>query len=515
MRHALIILSASSALSALLACSGEAVGQSIADLWNRNCISCHAEDGRGGGAGTPSLLDEQHRHWLRTSESDRAFFGAIKSGHEGTAMPGFGEAFKDKQIYGLVVHIRELQERARKREVKAPRPDAKGVVTTQHAAYRVATVIDSGVDVPWGIGFVPAKTAWAPEGGVLVATRPGPIVLARPGQKPATIQNTPRVFANAQGGMMDIVLHPAFADNGWIYITYSEPGPERNRGLTVLARGRIAQQGDTLTWTDQQVLWKARPEHYITGGLHFGSRIAFDPAGPVADGPDKGKIRTFFCMGERGRGELAQDLARPNGKIFRINDDGSIPADNPFVGPEHEAKGVYSAIWSYGHRNPQGLVFDTQGNLWATEHGPRGGDELNLVQKGRNYGWPLVAFSINYAGTSYRTPWPDIESVEDKNIVQPTMVWTPSIAVCGLAVVTGTPFESWSGDLLAGGLAGQVVERLRIRDGKVVEREEIIRGQGRVRDVKVGPDGLVYVAFNDPDKVVRLEPAGGSPGAAR
>lgn len=490
------------ALLALPAFAAPAHAQSIANLWSTNCVSCHAEDGRGGGAGTPSLLDEQHRHWLRTAESDRAFFDAIKTGHEGTAMPGFKDTLSDKQIYGLVVHIRELQERARKRSVKPPRADEGGVVATQHAGYRIEEVLSDGLDVPWGVGFLPE--------GVLITNRPGSMVLVRAGKKPVTVQGMPKVYANGQGGLMDVIAHPDYASNGWIYISYSAAHPEapRGSGMTHIVRGKLKIDGDSAAWTDQQVLWHPRPEQFNNGGLHFGNRIVFDPSGPVADGPDKGKRRMFFCLGERGRGDMAQDLARPNGKIYRLNDDGSVPADNPFVSDDDKSKGIYPAIWSYGHRNPQGLVFDLSGNLWDTEHGPRGGDELNLILKGRNYGWPIVAFSMNYNGSAYATPWPELQQAQDKNIAMPTLVWTPSIAACGLACVSGDAFPQWRGDLLAGGLAGQVVERIRVKDGAVTEREEIIRGTGRVRDVKTAPDGTIYVALNDPDKVIRLVPAG-------
>ncbi len=478
--------------------------QSIATLWTNNCISCHGEDGRGGGAGTQSLLDEQHRDWLRTAESDRKFFKAIREGHEGTAMPGFKETLSDKQTYGLVVHIRELQERARKRSVKAPRPDSAGVVTTQHHAYRVEDVETKGLDVPWGIGFIPQ--------GTLITNRPGTMVLVRQGKPTISITGLPKVYENGQGGLMDVIAHPEYASNGWVYISYSASNPDapKGSGMTHIVRGKLKFEAETIAWTDQQILWAPKPEHFQNGGVHFGNRIVFDPAGVVTEGPDKGKRRIFFGLGERGRAELAQDMGRPNGKIYRLNDDGTLPEGNPFASGEAAARTPYPAIWSLGHRNPQGLVFDLKGNLWDTEHGPRGGDELNLILKGRNYGWPVVAFSINYNGSTLETPWPELEGAQDKDIAQPTLVWTPSIAACGLACVTGNAFPNWSGDLLAGGLAGQVVERLRIKDGVVTEREEIVRGTGRVRDVKTAPDGTIYIALNDPDKVVRLIPAGES-----
>ena len=217
----------------------------------------------------------------------------------------------------------------------------------------------------------------------------------------------------------------------------------------------------------------------------------------------------YFCIGERGSGAHAQDLARPNGKVHRLFDDGQVPDDNPFVGNPDAVK----SIWSYGHRNPQGLVFDLDGKLWDTEHGPRGGDELNLIQKGGNYGWPIVAFSIDYSGQALTTPWTadgKAPPPDGATIVMPVDRWLPSIGACGLDVVRGDSFPAWKGDLVAGGLSGANVDRIRIKDGKSVEREELIHGMGRVRDVVTAPDGTIYVVLNDPDHVIRMVPAAAS-----
>jgi glucose/arabinose dehydrogenase len=195
---------------------------------------------------------------------------------------------------------------------------------------------------------------------------------------------------------------------------------------------------------------------------------------------------------------LAQDLSEPNGKVYRVREDGSVPQDNPFVNTPN----AIPSIWSYGHRNPQGLVMDLNGQLWDTEHGPRGGDELNRVQKGANYGWPLVSFSINYNDQPLTTPWP----TPDQKITLPVYRWLPSIGACGLDMVAGSAFPKWKGDLMAGGLSGTNVDRIRVKGDTLVEREEIMHGMGRVRDVRTGPDGMVYVVLNQPDKVVRIAP---------
>jgi glucose/arabinose dehydrogenase len=251
--------------------------------------------------------------------------------------------------------------------------------------------------------------------------------------------------------------------------------------MTKIVRGKIAGN----KWTETQTIFENDPSTYNTSQVHFGSRIVFD-----------GKGHVFFSIGERGNGALAQQLDKPNGKIYRVNEEGSIPKDNPFVG-----KGGIEAVWSYGHRNPQGLALDRDGNLWDTEHGPRGGDELNLIKPASNYGWPLVAFSINYNDSADWVPWPSA----DQNITLPVYRWLPSIGACGLDSLRGNKmFAKWRGDIVAGGLSGQNVDRIRVKDGKFVESEVLIRDLGRVREVTVGPDGAIYVALNDPDKIIRL-----------
>jgi aldose sugar dehydrogenase len=299
-----------------------------------------------------------------------------------------------------------------------------------------------------------------------------------------------------QGGLMEVRLHPRYQDNGWVYLSYTDgigegAGGRRSIAMTKVVRGRLTEDGGVWRWTDEETIFQAKEEHYLPGGVHFGCKIAFDPRDPSI---------MFFAIGDRGHAPLAQDLSRPNGKVHRVRDDGSIPEDNPFV----DREGAYRSIWSYGHRNPQGLTFDLDGVLWSTEHGPRGGDELNRVEKGKNYGWPLVSYGINYQGTPLVTPWPEVQGIEEE-IEMPVDTWTPSIAASGLEVVTGTTFEAWRGDLLAGGLASERIDRVRLRDGAVVERETVVRGLGRVRDIVVGPDGAIYIVVNSPDQVVRLE----------
>lgn len=485
----------------------DALAQGVQSLWASNCMNCHGDRGQGGGAGTRTLLDD--RFGVEGGGGggsgagmryDRLFFDAIKLGQEEQGMPAFGQTLSDPQIWALVNYIRELQAVDRRRRVGSPR-EADGVYRTARHAYRIETVVDRGLEVPWSVEFLP-------DGRMLVSDRPGRLRIhstGRPGGRLSDpVRGTPPVRNQGQGGLMDIALHPEYASNGWVYLSYAEPLDEpggRNRGMTTIVRGKIALPASasgagTPEWVEQQTIFRANPDHFVTGDVHFGCRIVFDP---------RDSSILYFAIGERGRMEMAQDLSRPNGKIHRVHDDGRIPADNPFVG----VTDAYESIWTFGNRNPQGLVFDLDGRLWDTEHAPRGGDEINLIEKGRNYGWPIVSFGINYNGAPFVTPWPDTAgpAAAGKDIAMPADRWLPSIGACGLDVSPGGAFPDWRGDLLAGGLSGANIDRVRLRDGTLVEREEIFHGHGRVRDVRCAPDGTVYVVLNDPDKVVRLVPA--------
>ena len=262
--------------------------------------------------------------------------------------------------------------------------------------------------------------------------------------------------------------------------------------MTAVVRGHL-QDG---AFIDQQQIFKADPALYRQGGVHFGSRFVFD-----------GKGHLFFSIGERGQGKDAQDITRPNGKVHRIADDGRVPDDNPFA---REA-GAVPSIWSYGNRNPQGLVrHPVTGDLWEVEHGPRGGDELNVIQPGSNYGWPVITYGMNYDGT------PMTDRTAQDGMEQPITHWTPSIAVSSIDFYVGDAFPKWSGNLLVGSLAAQELRRLEIEGARVTREEVLFKGVGRIRDVVVGPDGFVYLAMHGPDRIARLVPAdGGAPRTAR
>lgn len=269
---------------------------------------------------------------------------------------------------------------------------------------------------------------------------------------------------------MDIELHPNYNENGWLYLSYSSTEGGGTGGNTAIMRAKLV--GNQLT--EKQVLYKGVPN--TTKGQHFGSRLEFDRDGFL-----------YFSIGDRGnRNVNPQDITKDGGKIYRIKDNGDIPADNPFV----DKKGAKTAIFSYGHRNPQGLIkHPVTGEIWEHEHGPRGGDEINVIQKGKNYGWPVITYGINYVGTKItdETARPGME--------QPIYQWTPSIAPCGMTFVSSEKYPEWKGNLLVGSLSFQYLERLVLKNNKVVYREKLLNGIGRLRNVKQGPDGYIYVGI--------------------
>lgn len=326
---------------------------------------------------------------------------------------------------------------------------------------------------PWGIAFLP-------DGRILITERAGEIRIVKDGKlQTEKIGNVPAVFANGQGGLLDIKLHPDFASNGWIYLTYAKPG--EGGGGTVVARAKL--EGNNLTNLEE--LFTALP--LLGSGAHFGSRIVFD-----------GKGYIFFSSGERGTKENAQDLTNHLGKILRLHEDGKVPTDNPFV----NTAGAKPEIWSYGHRNPQGLVYDkATETLWDVEHGPMGGDELNRVEKGKNYGWPVITYGMNYDSTVIT------DITEKEGMEQPVFFWKPSIATCGLVLVTSDKYPEWKGNLLVGALAKQHVARVELdAQGKFVKQEKLLENIGRVRAVEQSPDGYLYVATETPGMLLKLVP---------
>ena len=351
------------------------------------------------------------------------------------------------------------------------------LMESEHYALRAVTVVE-GLDEPWSLAFLP-------EGGFLVTERPGRLRRVVGGAlQPEPIRNLPRIVAEGQGGLLDVVLHPKFSDNRWVYISYVASG---DGGVgTEVARGRL--DGNALSGVE--VVFRATPK--LPGKAHFGSRLLFAPDGTL-----------FITLGERySERDQAQNLSNDLGKIVRLRDDGTIPPDNPFVG----RPGARSEIYSYGHRNVQGIAVQPgTGTIWAHEHGPQGGDELNQLQAGVNYGWPVITYGRNYV-TGTRIG----EGTEKAGMAQPVHYWVPSIAPSGFAFYSGDLFERWRGNALIGSLVFDQLVRLEIAEGRVVREERLLDGRfARIRDVRVAPDGAPYLLVGGADgRVVRLEPAG-------
>ncbi len=338
--------------------------------------------------------------------------------------------------------------------------------------YKVETVVEN-LSIPWGMAFLP-------DGSMLITEKAGELILFKDNKK-ILIDGLPDIYVRGQGGLMDIELHPNYNDNGFIYITYASSEGNKNGGNTALFRAKL--NGNSLV--NVKRLYKAEPNS--GRGQHFGSRIAFDNDGYL-----------YFSIGDRGNRDVnPQDITRDCGKIYRLNADGTIPKDNPFV----NTKNAKPAIYSYGHRNPQGMVKHPKtGEIWTHEHGPKGGDEINIIKKGKNYGWPIISYGLNYSGTKFT------DITEKEGMEQPLFHWTPSIAPSGMCFVYSDKYPEWEGNLLVGSLKFQYLERLVLENNKVVKREKLIENMGRIRNVKQGPDGYIYVAIENMG-IVRILPS--------
>ena len=354
--------------------------------------------------------------------------------------------------------------------------DKSALVQSEKHAFRISSLV-TGLENPWSVAFLP-------DGRFLITERAGRLRLVSSDFKldPKPIDGLPEVVSHGQGGLFDVVLHPQYAQNGWIYWAYNAPGP--GGWGTALARGTL--QGQRMT--DVQVLFSMQPK--TRSGFHFGGRIVFDQAGFV-----------YLTLGDRGDKDRAQKMDDHAGSVIRLHDDGRVPDNNPFV----KRAGALAEKWTLGNRNMQGAALHPQtGELWTHEHGPQGGDELNVMRSGLNYGWPVITYGVNYGlGTKIG------EGQEKPGMVQALKVWVPSIAPSGMAFVSGSQFPQWQGSLLIGALRGQMLVRLTLDGEKVVSEERLFQGRpGRIRDVRMGPDGLVYLLTDDVQgALLRIEPA--------
>ena len=352
--------------------------------------------------------------------------------------------------------------------------DRSSVISSEKQAFRLVTLLN-GLENPWSLAFLP-------DGQMLVTERAGRLRLVSQDFKlnPKPIDGLPEVVAQGQGGLFDVVLHPQYAQNGWIYWAYNAPG--QGGWGTAMGRGKL--QGHRMT--DVQVLFSMQPK--TRSSHHFGGRIVFDQAGFL-----------YLTLGDRGDKDRAQKLNDHAGSVIRLHDDGRVPEDNPFV----KRVGALAEKWTLGNRNMQGAAVHPQtGQLWTHEHGPQGGDEVNVMRSGLNYGWPVITYGVNYGlGTKIGVGQAKV------GLEQPLHAWVPSIAPSGMAFVSGSHFPQWQGNLLVGALRGQMLVRLTLDGEKVLGEERLLQGRSRLRDVRMGPDGFVYLLTDEAQgALLRLEP---------
>lgn len=424
------------------------------------CAGCHGE----------YLQRFDRSDWI-VAETDEAAYNSIKYGREEMGMPAFKETFSDAEIRDLARYIRE--------EIPEDSPDrkpafhAQEVIRSQRQRFILDTVV-SGLHVPWGMAFLP-------NGDMLISERSGTLYRFSKGKLTA-MTGLPDIMAKGQGGLLDLRLHPDYENNGWLYFAFSRPDPKKTKvGCTAVMRAKIL--GNRLV--QKELLFDGEPDS--NRGHHWGCKLQFDKEGYL-----------WFGIGDRGnRDENPQTLTNDCGKIHRIHDDGRIPKDNPFVdNPEAQP-----TIYSYGHRNPQGTTMHPEtGEIWITEHGPKGGDELNLILPGRNYGWPVISYGINYDGTTFT------ELTHKEGMEQPITYWDPSIAPCGMTFVTSDRYKGWKNHMLIGSLRFKYLHRLVLDGYEVKEQERLLENIGRVRNVEIGPEGFIYVAMEKPGFIVKLLP---------
>ena len=427
------------------------------------CGKCHGEK-------VDAFVD---RTWKYGSTSENLFKG-IKQGYTDKGMPAFESILPDDQIVALAEYISGGITRL-KRYNFGTVPPTSNVFTSEDQTIKLDTIV-KGVSSPWGFTFLPS-------GEILMTEKSGKIYRIGKDKSMHLISGVPEVLAEGQGGLLDVILHPNFKKNQLIYISYSAVKREDGATLGTTAIMCAKLNGDKLE--EQKVIFEALP--YSKSRHHYGSRLVFGKDGFL-----------YFSVGERGNEKVnPQSLTNDLGKIHRITDDGKVPTDNPFV----NTPGAKPTIFGYGNRNPQGLMLNkSNGQIWEIEHGPRGGDEINIIGAGKNYGWPVICYGINY----------DNKIISDKTakegMEQPLHYWLPSIAPSGMTFVEGDRYKAWKGDLMVGSLRFKYLNRCKMKDGKVVGEELLLKNIGRVRDVIMGPDGYLYISVENPGFIFKLLP---------
>lgn len=432
----------------------------VINNYRNYCAGCHGDN----------LEKFTDQNWMFANTPEE-ITEIILQGQEEMGMPAFRETFSEKEIEELTAFILDAGKTRSKIEDAVAETPADVSTGTSFWAKTIVT----GLEIPWGMEFLP-------DGDMLIAERDGRLTRFTPEKELIEITGLPEIKVKGQGGLMDLQLHPNYPENGWLYISYSYVD-EKDAGDTNTAIIRARLDGDQLV--DLVTIYKGTPA--LNTRYHFGSRIEFDREGYL-----------YFSIGDRGkRDKFPQTLDNSNGKVLRLFDDGRVPEDNPFVGQ----KDAEAAIYSYGHRNIQGMAMHpVTGEIWTHEHGPKGGDEVNIIEKGQNYGWPVISYGINYSGTKFT------DITEKEGMLQPVSYYVPSIAPCGMAFVTSDKYPGWENNLLIGSLRFKYLERCVVENNEIVEQERLLEGIGRVRNVKVSPDGYIYVAVEEPGRIIKLMP---------
>ncbi|MBO0947183.1 PQQ-dependent sugar dehydrogenase [Fibrella forsythiae] len=438
------------------------VAKTARENYEQYCSSCHGEK-------VEAFVDRNWKHGKAKSDLVKSITG----GYPDLGMPTWSPTLNEQEISEMADLILESLKNVD--QYKFTSKPTSNVFTTEGMTVKLDTVA-SGLKSPWGLAFMP-------DGGMIITDRAGDVYRVDKANRKTKLTGGPMVLVEGQGGLLDVELHPDFAKNQLVYMSYSAFRQEGSDKLSTTAVMRAKLVGDALT--DQKIIFEALP--YSKTRHHYGSRLKFDKQNFL-----------YVSVGDRGNEkENPQSLDRGPGKIHRLHDDGRIPADNPFLNEKKERTSVYS----YGHRNPQGMALNpATGQIWTNEHGPRGGDEVNIIKKAANYGWPVICYGINYDGK----PITNLSAKE--GMEQPLTYWLPSIAPSGMAFVDGAKYPGWKNNLMVGSLRFQYLNRCVLEGNKIVKQETILKNIGRLRNVDMGPDGYLYVSVEDPGYVFRLLP---------
>ncbi|WP_299555647.1 PQQ-dependent sugar dehydrogenase [Seonamhaeicola sp.] len=430
--------------------------------YTNHCGGCHGQK-------FESFIERQ---WSYGSTSED-ISNSISVGYESNGMPSYKNAFTDQEIKDLADYILREIEGKTKADIEAENPNLSGIMQSDDLSFRLETITNQFSGIPWGM-------VQLPDGDFLVTQREGNLFRVTSDGTISEISGIPNVVAQGQGGLLDVILHPDFENNAYVYLSYSSANPSNSsQKTTAVARGSLS--GNTLEGTNE--IFVAEP--YLSNTNHYGSRLVFDNGGYL-----------YVTVGDRGnRDTYPQTLNNGVGKIHRLMDNGTIPTDNPFYNMQNHDWSVFG----YGVRNPQGLAkHPVTGAIWEGEHGPQGGDEINIVSSGNNYGWPVITYGINYDGT------PITNQTAMDGMEQPIHYWVPSIAPCGMDFVSSNFYGNWQNDLFVGSLKFRYLHRLKMNGNTVIGQEELLSDIGRVRDVQMGNDGYLYILVEGPGRLLRL-----------